>query len=750
MKILKLIFLLLVTGYHSLAYSQSLVVAGRVDGASGEPLPGANVIVDNGQGTSTDVFGNFKLKLAPGVYNVTVSYIGYKTQRLEVSLVDQPLKEVNFHLVSGTVELAGITVTTEEAKNLENISSYDIRLRPTESSQDVLRVVPGLFTAQHAGGGKAEQIFLRGFDIDHGTDISLSVDGMPVNLASHAHGQGYSDLHFVIPETIEKVNFNKGPYYAAQGNFNTAGYASFQTLSDLPNDMIKLEVGQFGTLRTVAMINLLDRQKENPGESMYLASEFYMTDGYFEMDQDFSRTNIMAKYSRFFENNKMLRITASAFISEWEASGQVPLRAVKEGHIGPFGAIGDAEGGETSRTAINVQYVSQLPGDATFSQQLFLARNNFNLVSNFTYFLNDATYGDQITQTESRNIYGYNNKYESENRLGKMPLDFEAGSGIRFDDVNDIRLSNTFKRTIILDDISRGNIDELNLYAYLSETLKLTPDFSINAALRYDHFSFHYADDLVLVNKYQSEDKGILSPKLNINYKWSSRVSFFAKAGVGFHSNDTRVVVEQNGKDILPQARGIDIGGVLKPLNNMVFNIAFWVLKLDQEFVYVGDEGIVEPAGKTMRKGIDLSMRYQPLQWLYIDTDFNYTNSRTIGVRKGEHFIPLAPVLTSAGGLTVTEGGINASIRYRYLGDRSANENNSIVAEGYFLLDAVLKYRHNKLELGLSAINILNRLWKEAQFETESRLFDEENPVTEIHFTPGSPFSLRASISLYF
>ncbi|MBA4057259.1 MAG: TonB-dependent receptor, partial [Marivirga sp.] len=216
----------------------------------------------------------------------------------------------------GDVQLADVTVTGVDEKSINTFSTLDIKLRPANTSQDILRMVPGLFIAQHAGGGKAEQIFLRGFDVDHGTDVNLEVDGMPVNMVSHAHGQGYSDLHFVIPEIVNYVDFNKGPYYADKGDFTTAGYVEFQTKNFLDNNFIKLEGGQFGTSRGVVGINLLPVR--NTKAQGYVASEFFRSDGFVESPQGFNRFNTMSKISTRIGKNDRLSFGLSFFTSRWD------------------------------------------------------------------------------------------------------------------------------------------------------------------------------------------------------------------------------------------------------------------------------------------------------------------------------------------------------------------------------------------------------------------------------------------------
>lgn len=745
--------------FHAIAFLFAISAAvaqgtltGQITDANGSPLQNVNVsILSIKKGTISDALGHYNIRgIEPGTYEVSISSIGFKPQRQQVSIAEGQSTTLMVTLESGELVLADVVIT-DHLDKINTISQVDINLRPVNTSQDILRLVPGLFIAQHAGGGKAEQIFLRGFDIDHGTDINLEVDGLPVNMVSHAHGQGYSDLHFLIPELVGTVDFNKGPYYADKGNFTTAGYAAFHTKHALEQNMIKLEGGRFGTFRNVNAFSLLKETEGQWHSNAYVASEYFRTDGYFDYHQHFNRMNLMGKYNAHRGDREAFTLGLSTFNSRWDASGQIPARAVKDGSINRFGAIDPTEGGETSRTNVWLKYLNTRDNGGVFENHLYFSRYDFTLISNFTFFLNDPVNGDQITQSESRNIYGYKGSYRVENSLGTKSLVSEWGGGFRYDDVNDIHLYHTRSRKTFINDVARGDIDETNLFAYVNETLDLSSNFSINAALRLDHFTFNYIDAMTPEYTRQSISKTAVSPKLNVSYHPTQKTELFIKSGIGFHSNDTRVVVAQGGEEILPKAYGLDVGGNFKISDNLLVHAAVWMMDLDQEFVYVGDEGIVEPSGKTRRKGIDFSVRYQALSWLYMDTDVNITQPRAKGAPSGEDYIPLAPTLTSIGGLSAQfPGGLNASLRYRYIQDRPANEDNSVIAQGYFLLDAVVKYTRKTFELSLSAENLLNEEWNEAQFDTESRLQNEVDPVSEIHFTPGTPFFIKAGVSFFF
>jgi hypothetical protein len=729
--------------------NQEATIMGQVlDLKSGDPIAGATIrIINSNRATSTNSTGYFELRIDSKEAEIEITTVGYNSKVESLSKAQIGTKQV-FFLTEKLVEMEEITVAgtnTIDAVNL--INQVDIQNRPVQNSQDILQNVPGLFIGQHAGGGKAEQIFLRGFDIDHGTDINLSMDGIPINMVSHAHGQGYSDLHFIIPETISGVEFNKGMYYAEKGNFATAGYEEFNLQNSLDENLVKVEGGQYNSYRAVAKLKLFNNRKSNA----YLAGEYVDKDGYFESPQNFTRLNLLGKYNLWLSKTNQLQFTGTAFESEWLASGQIPVRAVESGRISRFGAIDDTEGGNTARYNASVRLQSFLGDDVLLRNQAFYSKYDFELYSNFTFFLEDPVNGDQIRQTENRDIFGYKTELFKEHSNLSVPVKTKLGAGFRYDVVDDIRLSRTLNRNTTLEDLARGDVREFNANIFIDEEIQLTDKLLLNPSLRVDYFNYNYRDQLATDPRFQQESKAIVSPKLITQYVFNENLKAFAKAGIGFHSNDSRVVIQQNGEEILPKAYGLDIGSVFKPNSKIIISPTLWYLELEQEFVYVGDAGIVEPSGRTQRYGADLSMRIQMTNWLYSDFDFNYTYARSIEALDGEDYIPLAPEFTSLAGLSFDfTNGINGSLRYKYLGDRPANEDYSITAKGYFVVDAVLNYDYNALTFGVSVENLFDTQWNEAQFATESRLENEPNSITEIHFTPGTPFFAKAGFSYRF
>jgi outer membrane cobalamin receptor len=737
MKKIFLILYFVIQGSCSLA---SGILQGTIFSESNEALIGAHVYIPEiAKGTIANALGQFQFQnIKSGKYTVEISFIGFETQKLNIEIKDGQTISLKAKLKEGGLQLADLVVTASQDRPVNTLSQADIKLRPISTSQDILRMVPGLFIGQHAGGGKAEQIFLRGFDIDHGTDIAIEVDGMPVNMVSHAHGQGYADLHFLMPELISIVDFDKGPYFADKGDLNTAGYVSFQTKTKLDRNFVKAEGGSFGFGRLAAGVNVLQTAKSNA----YIASEYFRTDSYFQNSQKFHRFNLQARFNSQINATTILQTGFSAFDSKWDASGQIPERAIADGSISQFGSIDNTEGGNTGRYNLFAKTIHSFKNGSTLENQLYASKYYFSLFSNFTFFLNDPVNGDQIHQQEGRWIYGYKSSFATSGQLFGKDLKTEIGGGLRYDVINDIALSHTVKRAF-LNDVKRGDIRQANLNAYWSETLALTNKLSINAALRFDYLNFSYFDKLNTIQP-DAVGKSILNPKLNLNYQFNRKINLFARAGTGFHSNDTRVVVAQSGKEILPKAYSFDFGADMKLLPNLFVHTALWQLDLDQEFVYVGDEGVIEPSGKTTRQGIDLSVRYQFNSWLFADVDLNFTKPRSKEAVEGENHIPLAPLATSIGGLSFQrKEGFNGSLRYRYMGDRPAVEDNSVIAKGYFIADAISNYTKAGYTIGLAVENIFDQQWKETQFNTESRLKNEAQPVSEIHFTPGTPLAFK-------
>jgi hypothetical protein len=744
---MKIIFILLFISFSIPVLSQQIIRGNILDKTNGEPLQYA-VVSQGGRGTSvtSDKEGYFQLTIPGSVDSLNISIIGYRPITLAVFKIKKPLI---VQMDRGPVDLQSVTITPQSNNaTFQTLSAIDLHIRPINSAQDLMRLVPGLFLGQHHGGGIAEHIFLRGFDADHGTDVNVSVDDMPLNLVSQIHGQGFSDLHFLIPELVTSYEFGKGPYYAEHGDFTTAGYVGFHTADVLDKSTVKIEAGQFNTGRVLAMLNLLSEKAKKRGESAYIAGEAAYTDGPFDWPQHFSRLNLFGKYNVNLNSKEKLTVTLSTFSSKWRSSGEIPIRAVEEGLIGRFGYIDSLQGGYTGRSNIIARLSSSLSDNWFMQNQVYYSWYHFNHRYNDTYFADDSVNGDRLRQAESRNLYGYNGKITN-HAYFKNNIDLTSSFGLAFqiNKINNSELSHINDKFEVLDYLKLGNINENTFNAYFDENLRMGKWF-FNAGLRMDELYFNYEDKLNQVMP--SRSKFILSPKLNVEYTASSFLKIYLKTGKGFHSNDARVVIANQGQEILPAAYGFDLGLNWKPAEHLFINAAVWYLYLQQEFVYNGDDGTLNPGDKTRREGLDFSARYQFNNWLYAFIDINYSNARDIQAPKGSNYIPLAVPLSSAAGLNYKfTNGINGGLSYRYMKDRPANNDNSLIAKGYFITDLTAFYTKKKFEFGIEIQNLFNTKWREEQFEVVSRMKNETSPVDDVNYTSGTPFFAKLVFAIF-
>lgn len=767
-----------------------------VDAENGRGVSGVNVVLSGTiYGASSNTEGEFEITGVPvGSYRVLASHLSYKSIEQVVEVAPGQIVTVEFRLQPGAIDLSTVLVEGERsysAASARGVRKFDLQIRPNHSAQDMLQLAPGLVIAQHAGGGKAEQIFLRGFDADHGTDVAIFADGIPVNMVSHGHGQGYADLHFLIPEVVDAIDVFKGPYFARFGNLGTAGSVAFRTKEHTDGNLVKVEGGEFETRRLTTLFQIPSGGEH---QNAYFAAQFYGTDGPVQSEQNFQRLNLFGKFhTHLGETSKpasagKLAFSVGAFGSAWDASGQIPQRAVASGLIDRFGSIDDFEGGTTGRQNINMIYTTGEGSDDEFLIQSYYSRYNFKLFSNFTFFLNDPINGDMIEQTDNRNIIGLNSEYKFRKLLGSRLAITTVSGGFRADDAR-VQLWHSPDRVRQQLNVD-AEVAERNLYLWLEEELVLSPLLRVQLGLRGDYFTFNVEDRLDLVAGAELShasgyvQKSILSPKLNLVFSPVASTDFYLNAGSSFHSNDARDMVisqriseveralrrkglseaeieaelaarnfdpEQRGIETLPRAIGAELGMRTHLSKRLVVGVAAWWLQLDEELVFIGDGGATEISGKTRRIGLDLEGRVQLLPWLWADADVNLSRGQSVDEPDDADEIPLAPRLTSTGGLTaIHPSGFEGSLRYRHIGDRPANEFDTVTAEGYSVVNLSLGYRFGRMKVFGNIENLLDTKWNEAQFDTESRLQNEAAPVSEIHFTPGNPRNVQVGVRVLF
>jgi outer membrane receptor protein involved in Fe transport len=644
-----------------------------------------------------------------------------------------------------------LTVTApkpQTAASSQVIRDKDLGMRPIIHPTDILKVTPGLYTGQHAGGGKANQYFLRGFDSDHGTDVALWIDGMPVNNVSHAHGQGYADLHFVIPELIEKVEVHKGPYFVEYGDFATAGAVRLNTRRVFTENMASFTGGSYDTYRYLNIVT----SKESPLKPT-LAAEIYGSDGPFDHPERLKRYNLFLRSSFIETPDSSMSLTLMSYGSGWNGSGQVPLREVEAGRLSRFGSVDPSEGGNSQRHSASLLYMSRPREGEEWNASAYLINYRLSLFSNFTFFANDPVNGDQIEQDDRRVISGFQSSYRmAREALGRTWTTVIGVQG-RSDSI-ETQLNNTVNRRRV-SQMADADIREGSLGAYLQEEVSPVSWLRLVGGVRADYYGFDVEDNLQVLPSSGTTGTAqdyLFSPKGNAIITPQENWDIYLNYGEGFHSNDARGVVQsENAVTPLTKARGYEAGSRVKFFERLDVAIALWRLDLDSEIVWVGDEGTTEARGKTKRYGIDGEIRYRVLDWLWTDFDITQSQARFVSNAGNGDAVALAPTRTISGGLSARHAsGFFGSFRAEHIADRPANESETLTAKGFTLFNLTSGFRKGRWEVRLDVPNLFNANWREAQFANESRLSSEPDPVEDIHFVPGAPRTYLGTLRYYF
>jgi outer membrane receptor protein involved in Fe transport len=641
----------------------------------------------------------------------------------------------------------------------QTIRQRDFELRPTTTPSDILRLVPGLFIAQHQGGGKADQIFLRGFDADHGTDVAVFIDGIPVNFVSHGHGQGYADLHWLIPEMVDHVEVYKGPYFVQFGDFDTAGAVNIITKRRGKDTTFTITGGSYNQQRYLGILS----PPEGTPLSPFIGVEAYHDLGPFKNPENFNRLNMMSKFTLLSTANSNFSLLGTFFKSNWNASGEIPARLVRSGLLGRWDAVDNSEGGKTQRHNANLQY-NYSDANQSFNAQTWISYYTFDLFSNFTFSeTNPFPVGDEIEQTDRRVLGGTYLNYRRNYSLFDMPNETLVGFSSRSDRAHVSLFTATRReRTSTTTD---SFIKQNSFAWYAQQELRPASWFRTQIGVRLDKFYFNVRDDGTpadpTTGSINGRDQGfIANPKLNViltpvaENTWQKRSEFYINFGGGYHSNDAREVVSStDNKAVLPRALGGELGFRTKLFDRFDIGIDYWRLHLDSELVWAGDDGTTEPKGKTQRQGIEGEFRYQILDWLSADLDTSYTWAKF--VKTGEA-VPLAPKFLAYGGLTARHSsGLEGRIQMRSVGDRWGDEARTSTIHGYTIFDLLTKYKWGRYEFLFSIINIANKKWRAAQFFHDSQLQgdprfpNEPAPVNDIHFTPGEPLTIKVGMTIH-
>lgn len=653
------------------------------------------------------------------------------------------------------LEIPEVSVIGERpvaASSQQFIPDKDILLQPQGRPAQVLRLIPGFITAEHSGGaGKADQYFLRGFDADHGTDVAFFIDNMPINLRTHGHGQGFTDLNFIIPETIQGIDVVKGTYHAEFGDFNTAGAVRFKTREVLQENVVQGAGGQFDTQRYLLMLS----PTKDKVRTLF-AAEGYYTNGPFENDNRYFRFNFMGKATVNPTVRSELSVTGSYQKSHWNGSGEIPFRAVTDGTIDRFGSIDPSEGGKTQRSTGRLQYHYDTPSGGRFFADAYLQYYKMDLWTNFTFFLDDPVNGDGINQHDQRYMYGGNLGYQQAGELFGIRTAATAGFQTRVDSISNIRLVTQTNR-MATGTIVESAVDEASYSPYVKLELQPLPWMRLVGGLRADYFTFDVRNlcDTCPQQPAGSKNSGQVSPKANLILGPWFNTEFFVNYGTGFHSNDARSTVA-GGSTPLARAQGTEVGVRSKPWGpeQMELMATFWWLDLNSELVFVGDAGTTEVRGPTRRYGVEVGARGQVYGPFYINSSFTWTHAEF----KDGLAIPLAPDLTAYSALIMRwPEGLSSQIQMTYLGVRNLTEDRTVKAPSWLVFDLTERYQlpiklsHGRLEAFLFVQNLFDSNWEGATYAFASRLPNEPaGGVQDIHFVPGNPRFFMGGLAWYF
>ncbi len=636
------------------------------------------------------------------------------------------------------------------ASSQQFIPDKEMLLQPHGRPAQVLRLIPGMIAVEHSGGaGKADQYFLRGFDADHGTDVAFLADGMPINLRTHAHGQGYADLNFIIPETIVGLDVYKGAYLPEIGDFATAGAVNFRTRQVVQEGIAQATGGEYDTQRYLLMFSPMKERIRT-----LVAGEIYSTNGPFIHDNNYLRTNVLGKITTNFTGRDEISLTATYQYSTWNASGEIPQRAVFAGTLDRFGSIDPSERGNTLRSTARLNYHYDTTSGGQFFANAYGQYYRLDLFTNFAFFLNDPVNGDGIQQSDRRVMYGGDIGYKQRGEILGIPSIGTIGFQTRVDDIH-ARLGTQTTRTPT-GTTTDHDVLEASYALFVKAEAQPTSWMRLAGGFRWETFTFD-VENLCSTCAQQpagSTSSGILLPKMNLILGPWLRTEFFANYGEGFHSNDARSAVAP-GSSPLARARTYEVGIRSRPwgLEGLEFIATAWRLDLQSELVFVGDEGTTEIRGPSRRHGFEVAARGRVWGPLYVNGSFTWTDAK---FDNGDA-IPLAPEYTAYGAAILAwPDGLTSQLQATYLGVRPLVEDRSFTSPSWIVFDWSQRYRlpiklpHGRLEAFYFVQNLFDSDWEQAIFSFKSRLQNEPAGVTDIHFVPGNPRTFMGGVAWYF
>jgi outer membrane receptor protein involved in Fe transport len=674
-----------------------------------------------------------------------------------------------------TIEVIGNyqnNVGTSDAASQGIVTPKMFENRPILRPGEVLETVPGLIITQHSGDGKANQYFLRGYNLDHGTDFATYVAGMPINMPSHAHGQGYTDLNFLIPELISRVDYSKGPYFAENGDFGSAGSARISYTENLKNYQGQLTLGQYDFERAL----VIGGPQLGPGRLIF-GAEFQHSDGPWDNPADFTKYNGMLRYA-MGDNSNGFNVTGMAYSADWNSTDQIPQSAIDKGITGLYGALDPSDGGKQDRYSLSTEW--RRTGDASRTAvNAYVIRSKLNLFSNFEFFLGSPN-GDQFEQAEKRLAFGGEANHTWFGKLGGKDMSNKVGLQLRRDRLDPVALYSTKNRqrvdkldydgNVIPATTREDRVTESSVGLYFRNEVQWTEWFRHVVGVRGDYFRFN-------VNSNRPENSGdandsLVSPKLTLVFGPWAKTEYFVNIGRGFHSNDARGttitvdpgtgdVVDGDGNpvkkvDPLVKTLGYELGLRSEIIPNVQTSVALWRLKQDSELLFVGDAGITEASRPSLRTGLEWEVHYTPKPWLIFDLEFAAAKARFTDSDAAGDRIPGAVERVISATATVDDlHGWFGALQFRYFGPRPLREDNSFRSRSTAITNVQGGYKFNKhWKLRLDIFNLFDRDDHDIDYAYESRIRDRsgtlQDSLEEIHFHPVEKRSARLTLTATF
>lgn len=649
-----------------------------------------------------------------------------------------------------SINLVGETLSASQGL----IGQQEIRLRPLLRTGEILELVPGMVVTQHSGTGKANQYFLRGFNLDHGTDFSTSVDGMPLNMRSHGHGQGYTDLNPIIPETIERIRYAKGPYYVDVGDFSGAGSAQISTLRDIDRHQLSVSMGHDQYTRALALGGIA----LGPGRGIYGLETNYYDGPWTNIREDLRKYNTLFRYTLPVASSQ-LSVTTMAYNNRWNSADQIPSRAVSRSLVGKLGSLDDTVGGQSSRYSFS----AALTGES-ITLSAYTVTSDLSLWSNFTYYLEDPEYGDQFEQVDSRKIYGGEAIRRGSGSILGTPVTHRVGFSIRYDDIDEVGLHRTQARQR-LGTVRSDTVAQLSLGGFAEMRWQVGPQVRVVTGLRTDYFDIdtrslvsHNMLDIDLSKNNGGADESITSLNASLIYTVSDTLEWYGAWGQGFHSNDGRgvstVIDPSNGESVEPvdplvRSRGYEIGFRNFWRERLNLSAAIWSLELDSELLFVGDAGTTEASRASKRWGVELSAYYNMTEALTLDLEYAFTRAYYKERSFEGNSLPgaLEHVL-QAGVSREWASGWFGSVRLRYFGPRSLTESASVRSDASTVTNLRLGRKLGAWTLYADLLNVLDSRDHDIDYYYSSRLPNEPSMgVEDRHFHVLEPRTLRLSVA---